>query len=147
MIAASWVTPLKSVSDQLELRENNLLMEPPHMNTVFEIAATTKLDCFKEEQEWRLLSKTPLPATDANYSFRPGKSTIIPYYSFQLDLSLITQITIGTSPDPSLVEDTLWGLSHKYGLATVLKDANILDINSLWFNVAIFFANIFANQS
>jgi len=83
------------------------------------MAATMKLNCFKEEDEWRIVSTEALSSNDEKFNFRPGKSILIPYYSLPLDLSSIAEIVVGPCPHPELAENAIFGLSHKYNLTHI----------------------------
>jgi len=83
------------------------------------IVATMKLMCFKEEAEWRIISPRPIHSTDERYNFRASDSIIIPYYSLPLDFSLIDEIIVGPCPHPDLSRDTIFGLSHQYGITNI----------------------------
>jgi len=84
------------------------------------MAAVMKLKCFSEEEEWRIVSYSPLSFTDLR--FRVGKSMLIPYYSLPITLSSIVEIIIGPCPHPNLAKDAIAGLSHKYRLDNVVED-------------------------
>lgn len=83
-----------------------------------EMAATMKLKFFSEEEEWRLVSHSPIAFY--HFEFRAGKSMLIPYYPLPIDLSSIAEIIIGPCQHPDLAERAIWGLSHKFELADVL---------------------------
>lgn len=86
-----------------------------------EMAATMKFNCFKEEDEWRVLSWRPLPFTDERFNFKSGKSMVVPYYSIPLDLSSIVEIIIGPCQHPELARDAVYGMAHKYKLENVQR--------------------------
>ena len=85
-------------------------------------AGTMKLDYFKDEGEWRLISKDPISSyLDNRTNYRKGKSTIIPYYSIKIDTSAIAEIIIGPCENPELAKSAITSLAYKYGLKEVLK--------------------------
>jgi hypothetical protein len=80
-----------------------------------EKVAFMKLNCFKEEKEWRLLSSELLGYSDPNYDFRVGETTIIPYYAIPLGkLKSIKKIIIGPNHNPELTRNSIMGLLIKY---------------------------------
>lgn len=83
------------------------------------MAATMKLKCFEEEDEWRIVSRQLLSFTDERFKFRPGKSMIIPYYALPFDLSSIVEIIVGPCQHPELAHGTVCGLAHKFNLEKV----------------------------
>jgi hypothetical protein len=82
----------------------------------FSLIARMKLDYFKEEQEWRLVSRTPVSFDSENFKFRVSKSMIIPYYSISLNLSSIVEIIVGPCQQPDLVRNAIMGLAMKFNL-------------------------------
>jgi hypothetical protein len=83
------------------------------------MAATIKLKCFEEEDEWRIVSWKPASFTDDRFKFRPGKSMIIPYYSLPLDVTSIVEIVIGPCQYPVLAQSAIGGLVHKFKLENI----------------------------
>lgn len=66
------------------------------------LAPLLKSHSFHEEKEWRVIT-TPVFAT--RLKFRPGRSTIIPYYEFVLGdkkASYLASITVGPGPEREL---------------------------------------------
>ena len=82
-------------------------------------ASAMKHKAFKDEGEWRLVSMAPRSYEDNEFGFRPGISTVVPYYSLPLDLSCIVEIIVGPSPHPELAKDAVRGLCHRYNLKDV----------------------------
>ena len=80
------------------------------------MAAALKLDCFREEDEWRIISWQPKAFYDNNFKFRAGKSMIIPYFAIPINLESIIEITIGPSQHPDLAKSAVEGLVKKYNL-------------------------------
>lgn len=84
------------------------------------LSLTMKLDCFRDEREWRIVSSTPL--NSARLEFRIRNSLIIPYFPLPLgDLSSIVELCIGPCPDPELAKDAIYTLAYRYDLKSVLK--------------------------
>ena len=56
---------------------------------------------FKDEREWRLITR-PLPSTHENFDYRPGRSSIVPYFRVPItrpDGSLpLTDVIVGPTP-------------------------------------------------
>jgi hypothetical protein len=104
--------------------------EPPidFIGRFINFAATLKLDCFKEEDEWRILSHTPLSFEDPQFSFRINKQMLIPYYSLKFGVESIKTLVIGPCKHPELTEQSIWGLKSKYALEG-LKPGKILISN------------------
>ena len=65
------------------------------------IAPTLKHPSFKEEREWRLISK-PIPYNDPHLEFRGGSSMLIPYCNMELcksgSILNIEEIVVGPNP-------------------------------------------------
>lgn len=75
------------------------------------LAPTIKSDKFEEEDEWRLISP---PLTYKGAEFREGKSSIIPYWQFDLRITdTLRKIYIGPTPEPELSKSALQGLLIK----------------------------------
>jgi hypothetical protein len=75
---------------------------------------------FAEESEWRLISR-PLSCTVPQYAYRPGKSTVTPYYRFPLAQDEVghlklKEIVVGPSPHPNLAERSVHSLLVKHDL-------------------------------
>ena len=85
------------------------------------MASTMKLNVFKEENEWRLISYRPLSSGDVKFQFRAIKSIIAHYYSLEFDLSLIVEIAVGSCRHPDLAQDSIYGLANKYNLTPILS--------------------------
>lgn len=82
------------------------------------MASKMKHKSFEEEDEWRLMSSKPLSFIK-DLSFRPGISTIVPYYSLPINLSSIMEIIVGPSPHPELAKGAVEGLVFKFQLEWV----------------------------
>ena len=78
---------LYQIKQEGELPEAGTLL-----NAFLEIATTLKYDCFKEENEWRLVSSV---LNENELEFRVCRSSIIPYYPLKINLSSISEIIIG----------------------------------------------------
>ena len=66
-----------------------------------QFAPILKHQSFSEEREWRIISR-PLWSTHERFSFRPGKSMLIPYYRVPLaridQLPKIDEVVVGPTP-------------------------------------------------
>jgi len=80
-------------------------------------AGTMKLDYFKDEKEWRIISDGPI--ISRLLSYRKGKSTIIPYYPIKIDISAIAEITIGPCENPELAKSAITSFAYNNGLKDV----------------------------
>ncbi len=89
------------------------------IGTLVKEASIMKLDCFIEEDEWRILPFEPLLFGDKRFNFRIGKSMIIPYFELPIGDSSIVEVIIRPCPHPALVEDAIHGMFHHYELANV----------------------------
>ncbi len=85
-------------------------------------ALIIKNAAFKEEQEWRLISR-PTMYTRDGVSFRPGLSTIIPYQEIQImeenGRLPINDVVVGPTPRPDEAARAVDGLlisRHKFSL-------------------------------
>ena len=76
-----------------------------------------KLECFKNEHEWRLISNGPI--SSSLLSYRKRKSTIIPYYSIKIDKSAIVEIMVGPCENPELAKSAITSLAYEYDLKEV----------------------------
>lgn len=69
------------------------------------IAPLLKNEHYSEEEEWRLIS-TPLKSNGERFSFRSGKSMIVPYYRISLAVNngaaQIKEIVVGPCPHMNL---------------------------------------------
>ncbi len=86
-----------------------------------QIAPAMKDPSFREEEEWRIISR-PLMCTTERFAYRQGKSTIVPYFRFPLSKTAneagqptIREVVIGPTPDPHLSERSMRSLltSHR----------------------------------
>ena len=72
---------------------------------------------FEEEAEWRLISK-PISYSHKQMTFRPGRTTIIPYDRVKLrgaDNKLpISSIVVGPTPVPKLAQQAAIGICYRY---------------------------------
>ena len=79
------------------------------------IAPVLKNESFREEKEWRLISK---PTSVRAMKFRPGKSSLLPYIDFNLGESksfYLKEVVSGPSPNKHLMESSAKMLMSKYG--------------------------------
>lgn len=79
-----------------ELKSNDdLEFWGQHIAEFLRIAPLLKNRHFKEEAEWRLISR-PKMSSSENFKFRKSATTLIPYYSIPININeLITQIIAG----------------------------------------------------
>ncbi len=89
------------------------------------MAATMKLECFEEEDEWRIVSWTPVSYNDEKFNFKSSKSMIVPYYSLPIDLDSIVEVIVGPCQHPELTKDAIYGLAHKFNLKNIQGGGNI----------------------
>lgn len=69
------------------------------------IAPLLKNKSFREEQEWRLVSRALMAG---HMRFRPGRSTMVPFFEFRLgekDPSYLESVTVGPGPHMGLAKD------------------------------------------
>ena len=82
-------------------------------------APLVKHQSFKEEKEWRILSK-PLYCTLERFSFRSGTSMLVPYYCVPLNADKhpfnIERIIVGPTPHPQQSVKSVTSLLIKHGL-------------------------------
>lgn len=79
-----------------------------------QIACVFKNPAFEEEQEWRLVSATPLDGS--TFLHRPGNSMIVPYVPITLDDPLpISGVYVGPTPHPELSRAGVQGLLRASG--------------------------------
>jgi hypothetical protein len=80
---------------------------------------------FREENEWRL-TVGPKHYTDKEFSFRPGKSMLIPYYALKIAgdswKNKIDEVVVGPCPHPELSTTAVNGLLVRY---SVNRDGNL----------------------
>ncbi len=120
----------KFIEDFLFKVKDDKKLLPEFIFVFTSLAARMKHDCFKEEDEYRVVSIKPLTYNNERFNFRPGKSIFIPYYSIPLDLqSTIVNLCVGPCQHPALAEDTLFGLAYKYGLINKKNDLVNIEID------------------
>lgn len=87
----------------------------PYVAQFLDIAPFFKNPAFQEEREWRLVSK--MPPDESNTKLRAGKTCLIPYRPFDLNLDAndhpINSIKIGPTPDADLASFSLLYLVRK----------------------------------
>ncbi len=112
-----------------ELLETDILSEDPEKDAKYRKAIhsfwysvpTIKHNSFREEVEWRLISKA-IGTSQIKPLFRPGKSMIIPYVHFSLTDDLpIREIIVGPNPHGDLSVSSIMTLK----LVNELKSAII----------------------
>jgi hypothetical protein len=103
------------LSDQSRILNNNNIPATEFSDFVAMVAPLLKDHSFIEEQEWRLISPM-IASTRPNFSFKAGKTSLIPYYRFPLSESStnkgIKEIIIGPSPHQELASDALKALLY-----------------------------------
>ncbi len=88
---------------------------------------TIKDPTFKEEGEWRLISKYYKYYTDSEIKFRPGKTTLIPYIEIDIqgirdDGYLFDQVYPGPSPNFELSFQSISAfLSNKHACRVIIS--------------------------
>jgi Protein of unknown function (DUF2971) len=99
------------------------------IDNFMEIAPIIKHHSFSEEQEWRIITKGYW--SDINIKFRAGKSTIIPYYEFNLannfDEFNFEEIIIGPTPHQELSRNSIHGFlfSKKMSINYKIRSSEI----------------------
>jgi len=90
------------------------------------LAPVIKDQSFKDEREWRIISR-PLMCTLERFSYRQGKSTIVPYYRFPLSKTVeevgqprLRKVVIGPTPNPPLSSMSVGSLLASRRLASNL---------------------------
>lgn len=85
-----------------------------------ELASLVKNPAFKEEAEWRLVSRQ-LDLSNPNFSFRTGQSMLTPYFRLPMldpDLrDLVLEVVSGPSPHPDLSAGAASSALSKYGFS------------------------------
>lgn len=86
--------------------------------SILKIAPALKHESFREEKEWRLVSR---PISASFLKFRPGSSTLVPYYECQLsgkDLAgakveaVLEEIVVGPTPNMDQAVSAVEQLLH-----------------------------------
>ncbi|MBN2240655.1 MAG: DUF2971 domain-containing protein [Dehalococcoidales bacterium] len=91
--------------------ENQGLPEIESLTNQFvKLASTMKLDCFREENEWRLVVSN---LEDGDFKFRTSRSMIIPFYPIKFDISAISEIVVGPSYHQNLALRSVHLLTNK----------------------------------
>jgi hypothetical protein len=118
-------TIMKYIDEEIYNAENNyddkqkLISADKPIRKIFieefiEKVSLMKLNCFKEESEWRLISTELIRYDDKKTNYRTGKTTIIPYYTIPLgNLSSIKEIIIGPNQNYELTKNSVLGLAVK----------------------------------
>jgi hypothetical protein len=91
-------------------------------------APILKDESFKEEKEWRVISR-PLMNSSPDFSFREGQSLLIPYSKFHLSdsesLFRLNEVVIGPTPDPERSKSSVTNfLVHKEVLQELEVDVS-----------------------
>src|SRR5262249_49066159 len=80
------------------------------------LAVLLKHESFQEEQEWRLIS---MPHGTFELEFRPGVSTLVPYFKFDMGKdrdTYVQSVRVGPTPHPELATDSVRMLLRKLKL-------------------------------
>lgn len=80
------------------------------------LAPLLKHRAFREEKEWRVISRA-IAAPRLN--FRPGRSTVVPYFQFELGSKkpgYLTSLTVGPGPEMKLALGALQPLAVRWDL-------------------------------
>ncbi len=112
------------------LNDENLGKRAPEcLNELFYVLPVLKHETFQEEKEWRLISST-FEAKSTSVKFRAGKTTLIPYYEFELtdeknegQTLPIESITIGPTPNQTESLYAVKALLNQYGMS---KQVNVI---------------------
>lgn len=90
-----------------------------------EIAPAMKDSAFSDEKEWRLVSR-PMMVSLPRYSYREGRSMLLPYYRLSLDSEsapfIIQRVTIGPAPNMKQSAAAVRGLLVKNKQGRPLED-------------------------
>ncbi len=85
-------------------------------------APVIKDKAFKEEKEWRIISR-PLMFSNKRFSYREGKSTLIPYYSVAIGTEQspfgLNEIMVGPTVDPGRAKRAVNGFLINQGYKDV----------------------------
>jgi len=89
------------------------------INSFVQVAPILKDPSFKEEKEWRLISK-PIPHNHINIDYRKGNVMLIPYYKFNLcdsgtDMKLF-EVVVGPTPYPYHSSTSVFDLLARYNI-------------------------------
>lgn len=91
-----------------------------YIHNFVKIAPYLKHQTFQDEQEWRLISL--IPSDDKRIGLREGKSMLVPYATFELNLSteqhLIWNIQVGPTPK---IELAFSALSHLFNKVKIMN--------------------------
>ena len=114
---------------------DDTVLEASNLSSYFEARTESFLQCFcsikdpafREEGEWRLISKHYPAYTDPRVKFRPGRTTLIPYIEVPIGESrpdgyLFEQVYPGTSPNFHLsYQATVAYLSNKHACRLIIN--------------------------
>jgi hypothetical protein len=82
-------------------------------------ASFLKHEAFREEEEWRLVSRT-IPYKDSRFCYRSGKSHLLPYFRLSIRGTPgsipLRSITVGPTPHPDLALSAVEGLLLSAGI-------------------------------
>jgi len=98
-------------------------------------AALMKLDCFREEDEWRIVSWMPRSYSAKEFNFRAGKSMLIPFYELSLNPLSIMEVIVGPTQHSDLTKSAIMGMSYKFGIENISKNEKNVKISGIPFRV------------
>ena len=99
---------------------------PDFIGNFMRMPARMKLDCFKEENEWRIISYKPVNCDEDAFKFRISKSMLVPFYEVPVNLDSIVNIIIGPCQHPDLSASSVSMLMNKYDLMDIsIKNSSI----------------------
>ncbi len=93
------------------------------------VAPVIKHSSFAEEREWRLVLLSP-SFQDFSPKFRPGRSTLIPYYEHRLSIERsaipIEELVVGPTPHPELAREAAQALLATHGLRSAKVRSSVI---------------------
>ena len=96
---------------------------------VLRIAAVLKNPAFKEEAEWRVVSPIVADYVHSDISYRPGRSTLIPYRLFKLTGSggalELARVFVGPTPNVNLSMNSLSQFLSRNGLSPEIVNSQV----------------------
>jgi hypothetical protein len=92
-------------------------------------APILKDPAFEDEKEWRVISR-PRSCKSERFDFRPGRSTLIPYYKFPLTSESlpfeVREIVIGPTPHPVQAKDSVSSFLVSQNLRDVMVENSVI---------------------
>jgi hypothetical protein len=119
---------LQCIKSELDFYTNRRLgFHGPLADILFRYGAFFKDASFQEEREWRLVSR-PIVYNDDQLRFRPGSSTIAPYYALPInheDGLPIRKVVVGPCPHTELSKSAVVALLTRHGDRRPLKGQEV----------------------